>query len=211
LALFGVAGVAAADDALRIDPPSQSVSKGGTAAVKVIQRASVPTSGAQATVTFDPAIVQVVSLAWGTPHEPAAIFVPSDMKPAIAAANKAGKLQTIATAFIPPASVPAGDADFLVIGFKAVGCGTSELGLPVGPLDAVLLDGRPDTYGAGLPVTTRGGAVDVPCDGTTGAPAPGNASGGNGGSPWMPLGLAAGVAAALAGGLVLLQRSRSRR
>jgi hypothetical protein len=178
LAAFGsVGGVAAAGDTMRLEPASQAVAKGDSFTVRVVQSASVPTGGAQASVTFDPSKVTVTSLTRGAPHAGAAIFVPSDLAAAIGAANQAGTLVTIATAFLPPASVPPGDADFLVITFTAVGCGRSDLGLPAGPIDAVLLDGRPDTYGNGLPVTTTGGSVDVLCDGATAAPPPGEVAG----------------------------------
>lgn len=199
LAAFGdVNDVAAAGDTMRLEPASQAVARGDSFTVRVVQSASVPTGGAQASVTFDPSRVTVTSLTRGAPHAGAPIFVPSDLAAAIGVANQAGTLVTIATAFLPPASVPPGDADFLVITFTAVGCGRSDLGLPAGPLDAVLLDGRPDTYGNGLPVTTTGGSVDVLCDGVTAGP-----------PTWVLLGLTAVVVVAAAGGLLLLQRSRN--
>ena len=72
--------------------------------------------------------------------------------------------------------MPAGAADFVSITFKAVACGKADIGLPVGPLDAVLLDGRTDTYGEGLPVTTTGGSIDVACGGASPTPTPAGAS-----------------------------------
>jgi hypothetical protein len=170
-ATVGAPGVAASGDTMRIEPPSQTVAEGSTFTVRVVHDASVRTSGAQATVTFDRAKVQVTAVTRGTPHAGAAIFAPSDIAGAIASANQTGRLATIATAFIPPDSVPAGDADFLVITFRAVGCGTSSLGLPAGPADAVLLDGREATYGNGIEVTTTGGEVTVDCPGGTPTPA----------------------------------------
>jgi hypothetical protein len=171
LATLGAPSVAAARNTMRIEPPSQTVAEGSTFTVRVVHNASVKTSGAQATVTFDRAKVQVTAVTRGTPHAAAAIFAPSDMAGAIAAANQAGRLATVATAFLPPASLPPGDADFLVITFKAVGCGTSSLGVPAGPMDAVLLDGRDATYGNGIEVTTTGGEVTVDCPGGTPTPA----------------------------------------
>jgi hypothetical protein len=202
--LAGGGGAAAGGDTMRIEPPSQTVVEGSTFTVRVVQNASVATAGAQATVTFDPAEAQIVSVDRGTPHAGAAIFAPPDLAGAIAAANQAGKLATVATAFLPPASVPPGDADFLIITFTAVGCGRSDLGLPAGPMDAVLLDGRPETYGDAWWVTTTGGTVDILCDDATAAPA-------DGATPWLMLGLAAGVVVvAAAGGLLLFQRSGGR-
>jgi hypothetical protein len=202
--LAGGGGASAGSDTMRIEPPSQTVAEGSTFTVRVVHNASVETSGAQASVTFDPAKAQIVAVERGPSHADAAIFAPPDLAAAIAAANQAGKLAMIATAFIPPASVPAGDADFLVITFTAVGCGRFDLGLPAGPADAVLLDGRPETYGGAWWVTTTGGTVDILCDDATATPA-------DGGTPWLMLGLAAGVVViAAAGGLLLLRRSGGR-
>jgi len=159
LGLVGVvAGASAAGDTLRIEPASTTVAKDATFTARVVQDAEVATSGAQATITFDPTLLQIMSVTRGAPFADAPVFVAGDAT-AIAGANKSGKLAQVAAAFLPPGSVPPGDADFLVVEFKAVGCGRSDLGLPVGPGDASLIDGSAATYGSNLTVSTSGGTV----------------------------------------------------
>lgn len=168
LAMFGVVGsVSAAGNTLRIDPASQTVAKGTPFTVKVVQNASVATIGAQASVTFDSSKLQITSVAWGSAYASAPVLVPSDIASAISKANTSGKLAEFAATFFQATdAIPAGDADFLSITFTATGCGTVPLGLPVGPSDALLLDGSADTIGNTLPVTTAGGSITVDCTST---------------------------------------------
>jgi hypothetical protein len=176
LAVVGVFSVAsAAGNTLRLDPATASVAKDGTFTVKVIQNASVATSGSSATITFDKKIVQVTSVTRGAPFATAPLFLAGDAA-AIAAANKNGKLKNVAAAFFPPASVPTGDQEFLTVGFKAIGCGTVKMTLPAGASDATILDGRAATYGVTLKITTAGATITV-CDGAAGgSTAPGASS-----------------------------------
>jgi hypothetical protein len=205
--------VAAAGESLRIEPPAQAVAEGATFTAKVIQSTSIPSGGTQVTLVFDPAMVQVVSVRWGEPFATAPILLPSDMQAAVDAANTSGRLATVAAAFLPPGNVPAGDADFLVIELRAVGCGETELGLPVGPADAQMLDGREGTYGQPVEVSTSPGRVSLcaaapgetppvtgagspapgaPSDDTTGTPADG--------LPLLPLALVAGAGVVIVAG-----------
>ena len=163
-ALFVPAPTSAAGDTLRIEPASAAVAKDATFPVRVVQNAEVPTSGAQATITFDPALLQITSVSRGTPYADAPVFTGAAAA-AITAANTSGKLAGVAAAFLPPDAVPAGDRDFLVIEFKAIACGQADLGLPVGPVDAGLLDGRAATYGDPLAITAIGGSVTISCGG----------------------------------------------
>jgi hypothetical protein len=160
-----------AGNSLRIEPWNSGVARSGTFTLKVVQKTDVATSGAQATVTFDPALLQVTAVTRGAPYASAPVFVAGGPS-AITAANSSGRLAGVAAAFLPPGSVPAGEADFLVIEFKAISCGQSELGLPVGPSDAALVDGRAATYGAPLEVATRGGIVTTCAAGATIRPSP---------------------------------------
>jgi Cohesin domain len=154
------AGAAAAGNTLRIQPASTTaITVGATFTVKVVQNADVPTGGAQATVTFDPVKLKIMGVTAGAPYA-AAVFLGVGATQ-IAAANVSGSLKTVAAGFLPPASAPTGDQDFLVISFKALAAGVANLGLPVGPADAVLLDGRADTYGNPLTTTTTGGTVSI--------------------------------------------------
>jgi hypothetical protein len=162
-----VTGVSAASNTLRIDPATTAVDQGATFSVKVIQNASVATSGAQVTVTYDQGKLQVTTVTKGAPWAAAPIFAGADAK-AIAAANKSGKLKTVAAAFLPPGSVPAGDQEFISIEFKAVACGQVKLSLPIGPADATFIDGRTKTYGASIKASATTGAVVTVCAGAAG-------------------------------------------
>jgi hypothetical protein len=170
---FGiVAGAAAANvtGTLKLDPSTTQVDNGATFSIKVISNTSVPISGVSASVTFNKAVVQVTTITRGAAWANAPLFLAADAK-AITMANSKGNLQNVAAAFFPPTSVPAGDQEFITVGFKAVGCGSSDLGVPTGRVDSTLLDGRAATYGAVIKLTTAGGAVTV-CQGA-GSLAPG--------------------------------------
>ena len=159
--LGAVSTVSAAGNALRVEPPTQSVASGASFTVRVVENAAVATSGAQATVTFDKTKVQITAVTRGTLWGAASILAPANLAPSITKANTTGSLKTIASAYLPPDSVPAGDNDVLMITFTAKACGKVILGLPVGPLDAALLDGQDATYGNNLKVTTTAGTVNV--------------------------------------------------
>ncbi|HYO42976.1 MAG TPA: hypothetical protein VES19_07215 [Candidatus Limnocylindrales bacterium] len=160
LAASMAGATAAAGNTLRIDPASSSIAKDSTTTIKVIQSATVATSGAQVTLTFDKAKVQVVTVARGAPYASSTLFLGADAT-AIASANKSGKLKTVAAAFLPPASIATGDQEFLAIELKAIGCGQVKLGLPVGSADATMLDGRASSYAANLKVATTGATLTV--------------------------------------------------
>ncbi len=171
LVTFGrVAGVSAAEPSLRIELSSQTVTRGASFTVRIVTNADVSTSGAQATLTFDPTRLQITAVTLGEPYA-GAFFVGAGAA-GIAGANADGSLDTVAAGFFAPDVVPAGDADFVRVTFKAIECGVSPLGLPIGPTDAALLDGSDASYGDGLPVTTIGGSVSVECPDPTPAPTP---------------------------------------
>jgi hypothetical protein len=168
-ALGAVATVSAAGNTLRITPPSTPVAAVGTSfTVHVVQNALVPTSGAQATITFDQTKVQITSVAKGAGYAGAALFLGAS--PAnITTANASGSLKTVAAAyFAGTGPTPIGDQDFLDIVFKATACGTSTIGLPIGAADAVLTDAN----GATLAVTTTGGTVALACPTAPPTPSP---------------------------------------
>jgi hypothetical protein len=166
LATLLLAGSAsAANPTLRIVPDQPKVPKGATFTVRVVQHADMAISGAQATVTFDQTKVQIQSVTRGQPYANAPVVVPPDLTGAISQANGNGKLKELAAAFTFPDNVATGDQDYLVISLKAVGCGTVNFGLPVGQTDAIMLDGRTDTYGAYLMPTTSGASVTIDCGG----------------------------------------------
>jgi hypothetical protein len=178
LTLSLVGNVAAAGATMRLVASSDTVAKDATFTVRVVQNSAAPTSGTQATVTFDQTKVQIQKVERGKAHQSSPVFLPSDMAGAITKANGSGKLKTIATAFLPPDSVPAGDQDFLIITFGATGCGKVDLGLPVGAVDAAMLDGTDAGYGNSLKVTSTGTSVTIDCSQT--APSGDAATSGNG-------------------------------
>jgi hypothetical protein len=176
-AIIGPAGSAFAAGptaTLRLDPSTQNVANGGTFSVKVIQNASVPTSGTAVTITFNKSIAQVSTITRGAAFAQAPLYLAADAT-AIANANKSGKLKGVAAAFFPPGSVPAGDQEFITIGFKAVGCGALPLAFALDKRNDGMLDGRQATYGASLKITGTTGASATVCDASASqtAPSPG--------------------------------------
>lgn len=163
LAAFSIPGQAAAATAgtFRLDPSSTSVDQGATFTVHVIQNSSIATSGAQVTLLFDASKLQIQSVVRGQAYANSPIFVPSDMSGDIATANSSGKLYLVATAFLPPTAVAAGDQDFIDVTFKATGCGLASLSLPIGKTAAQILDGTEANYGQTINVTTSGGTVTI--------------------------------------------------
>jgi len=198
LMTLGLAGnVAAAGATMRIVPSSSTVAKDSTFKITIVQNAPGPTSGAQATVTFDKTKVQVKSIERGHLYAGSPVYQPPDIPGAISQANSSGKLQTIAAAFLPPDSVPAGEQDFLIITFSTIGCGKVDFGLPVGTFDtAYMIDGTEAGWGNSLPVAATGASVTVDCaaTGPAGPAAPvasapsGNAPSGNAPSASAPSG-----------------------
>ena len=170
--------LAAGTATVRIDPATEpAAGPGASFTVQVISNASVATSGVQASVTFDKAILQITGVTRGSGWASASTFigpngdltVAANMAAAIATANGTGKLATVAAHQTPPTTVGTGDQVFLNVTFQVVGCaavggpGTTPVGLPVGPADAVVLD---DT-GSQAVVTATGGTV-TPCSNNTG-------------------------------------------
>jgi hypothetical protein len=221
LAVVSAPAAAAAGAVLRIDTVTTTVNTGESFVVTVTQDAPVLTSGAQATISFDPAILQVVSVSFGPAYAGAEVFLPRDLTAAIRLANQSGSLAQIAAAFTPPSAVPAGPASFLVIKFWAKGCGRSEISLPTGgPRNAQMISGASDTYGREVPVTTTGGHVTSMCTGqsagTTASMPPievGTTPAGTTSANATPVGLigAAGTAGILGVGLFGAFAWRSRR
>ena len=201
---------AAADAVLKIDPASVAVVDGQTFAVRVVQDSPEATSGVQASIDFDPTLLQVVSVSRGSAYAAAPIFEPQDLTTVIGKANQTGHLAQIAAAFAPPDAVPTGTASFLVIRFRAVGCGQTDLGLPTsGQFNAQMISGRTDAYGQPVPVVTSAGHVTtcVSVDAVT-ADASGSDSAADG-PPVGLIGMGGLIAAGAIGALVFLARRRA--
>ena len=206
MTLGGAGGASASGATLRVQVPTSSVAPGATFDVRIVQNAPVPTSGAQISLIFDPAVLQIASVTRAAPYAGADVFLGADR---IADANGVGRLSTVAAAFLPPKSVPAGDQDFLVVTFKAMACGRSELDLPVGAADAALLDGTSTGYGKPLTVATTSGVVST-CGSTTSVDAAlASGSTSNGDPPLLPIVLIGLALAAIAGAGLWSVRSRA--
>jgi hypothetical protein len=205
---------AAAEAALRIEPATVAAALGSTFSVKVVQEPSVATSGVQASIQFDPTILQVVSVSRGAAYERAPIFLPKDLDADVRNANSTGRLRQVAAAFTPPDAVSPGPAIFLVLRFRAVACGQTDLALPAGgPFNAQMISGQTGLYGHELPVVTSSGHVAT-CVGPDAAAA-GVTDPARAGGPGLlgPIALVGGVGALVAGllgGLAWRSRRRPR-
>ena len=188
--------LAAGSATLRVDPATQTVNQGAAFTVKVIANATVAVSGVQTTVTFDPAKLKLTAATRGASWDGAPILQPANMATAIATANSTGKLKKIASAFLPPDSLPAGDQDVLTLTFSATGCGQATIGLPIGPEDGLVLDGADATYGNTLKGTKATGAtVTIKSSAPCSSPAP---SSGSSAAPGSSAGASAGPSASAA-------------
>jgi hypothetical protein len=174
LATLMAGPVAAADATLRIEPAAVAVVKDGSFSVTVVQDAPLATSGAQVSLDFDPSILQVVSVSRAAGYANAPIFMPQDIDASIRGANLSGRLAQIAAAFTPPGAVSAGTSAFLLVKFRVVGCGQTDITLPSGgPFDAQMISGQSDLYGHEVRVSTSNGHVTTCVDpraATAGAP-----------------------------------------
>jgi probable HAF family extracellular repeat protein len=168
--LFVASTAAATTSTLEIAPVATStLAVGDTFSVGVAITSTEALSGAQATVTFDPAVVQLRSYTRGAAWAQAPFQIAGTT---IASSNQTGALKAVASAFFPPDAVPAGHTDFLSLTFQAVACGSTWLGLPTGgPTNATLLGGTNADYGLSIPLSTAGGTATV-CPGSTPAPSP---------------------------------------
>jgi hypothetical protein len=135
--------VHAAGPALRVDPGTQTVGLNSDVAVKIVQSADFATIGAQASISFDPSILQIEAVEAGQLYADASFVIgvsdadngiQQDATAAIDESNTTGMLQNVAVYFVPGSgSVPAGDADFLILTMRSVREGTSQIQL-TGPI-----------------------------------------------------------------------------
>jgi len=124
--------VAAAEErpTLSIDPATQNVSAGQEFVVNVIQSATVPTTGAQVNVVFDPKLIAVKDFELGPAYtSAAAVFVfgnadrgtNASKDLAIERANKVGTLENSAGFLLPGSgTIPPGDTVFLKVTLVAL-------------------------------------------------------------------------------------------
>lgn len=116
--------------------------------IALTQNADVVTSGAQADITFNTAAIEIVSVQLGSAYTGGTLVLGNT----IAQANSTGVIQDAAAFLVPPASVPAGDAQFLTITLQAQQCGISNITLS----QLEMLD---SPNGSNIPVTGTNGSV----------------------------------------------------
>jgi phosphate transport system permease protein len=163
MALPGQVALAAGTATLSVNPAAISAGGGDTFTFDIVQNATVPTSGAQMDLAFDPAKLQVMGVKPGPAYAGGLfLFGSSDdgtnksLDVAMKQANDTGRLNNLATFLLPGSGiVPPGDAVFLTITMKALPGkgGTANLGI----LTWTMLDQ------AGEKVTTQAlnGAVTI--------------------------------------------------
>lgn len=151
----------ASTSTLFVDPASQQVSPSQSFAVTVRHNADVPIAGLQFNLSYDPALVQIVSITRGdTWLNAGASFLlgvaPQMKQQAIDEANTTGLLKSAALFVAPGGStIPPGPDTAFTIAMQA------KLGVDgVSPLTLTNL-GVLDTSGGSVPVTGTGGSVTV--------------------------------------------------
>ena len=137
---------------------------GSSYTVQIWEHSSVDVAGVQASLAFDHTVLQITSVTFGPAFDSAPIKAPSAsrMSQFISSANASGWLSGISANEIQPDSIPAGDNVFLKVTFTPIVCGRpSDLDLPTLAFDALMSDGRPDSYGNTLPLSAVGGIVQA--------------------------------------------------
>jgi hypothetical protein len=89
---------------LSVSPAGQTVGNGAAFSITIVQDADVATSGAQADMAFDPALVRVVSVEKGTAYSSASLVIgvaPQTTQEAIDEANSTGTLENISAFYLP--------------------------------------------------------------------------------------------------------------
>ncbi|MCL0097344.1 hypothetical protein M1O19_02285 [Dehalococcoidia bacterium] len=143
------------DHKVWVYPATQTVAPGDTFTVKLMQDSPAGTRGTQVgEFGFDHTVVEIVSVAAGAAYQPPAMMMPAPagMADAIAEANADGSLDAPVAAFFLPGmgSVPAGEAEFLVIEMKALPgiVGTHTVALTLDEL-SMLRVGEPPVFPTG--------------------------------------------------------------
>jgi hypothetical protein len=158
---------------LNISPATVTAPPGAEFTVILVQEAGFVTTGAQANVKFDPALLQIVSVEKSAAYQKAALVmgkVPvggEALPPAqvIAKANTDGLLENVAGFFTPPASLPAGPAEFIRIKMKAAATASNTT-------TALTLSGIEMLNQAGETVTVAGANGQVTIQAGAAVPTP---------------------------------------
>ncbi|HYO44885.1 MAG TPA: cohesin domain-containing protein [Candidatus Limnocylindrales bacterium] len=160
---------AASGDRVGITPATAHLATtGSTVTADIVTSTATPVVGAQVSVEFDPAVLQLTAVSrpaastyWGG----APIFLGGETGD-IAAANAAGKLGPLAAAYItPPAAIPPGSTQVVIsVTFKLLACpnggAAGSLTMPTGAADTILTDAGgnaivPEVTGATLSCGAR--------------------------------------------------------
>src|SRR5262249_12466003 len=136
----GTAPATPAGNVIRIEPYCTGVVKDGGFAVKVKLKSTVPSGGITVAILFDRTVIQVVSITKSTAFAGAFLFQGAGQS-SINDANGSGKINQVAAAFFAPSNLPAGEAEFVTIEFKAIACGKSDLTILPENADSTILDG----------------------------------------------------------------------
>jgi hypothetical protein len=150
----------AADTQFSVSPATQTVNNGASFTVTINIDSVEVLESAQIDVTFNQAVLQAVSYAYGSDWTAAPVKLPTDANAVVTNGNADGTLDNISAAYFGP-TVAAGDSEFLVITFQAIANGNSAITLSV---DEVL--GGAAAGNALTDVGTTGGSATVSADPT---------------------------------------------
>ncbi len=169
--LLGVNGTASAASGatMKVSPSVSSIAGGTTFTVDIVESASVGTIGANATLTFDPTLVQVTGMKAGPAYGKGLSFFgisfDGSTEKAGAAATKANQTGTVV--FEASGIIPAGDATVVTMTMEAVKGPGGKASLSLRAPSLLDQDGN------ALPITGTNGAVTVaPTPGVTAPPKP---------------------------------------
>lgn len=146
----------AASGNIRVNPATQTASAPNVNFnVTLVQNADVATTGAQADFTFNKNILEILSVTLGSGYTGGSLVAGTSgqtVADAITSANSSGTLENVAAFLIPPSTVPAGDANFVVIQMRGKICGSSALTLT----NLEMLDASSTEF---TPTATNGTAI----------------------------------------------------
>jgi hypothetical protein len=153
---------------LAVEPTSQTVGAGSTFFVSLVQDADVNTLGGQATIVFDPAVVQIIDVQPGAAYAGTSLVTVNPLDQEIAEANATGVLDCIGIYVIPGTGSPAGPGaqEFLLLTLQAVPgvTGTAPLDFSDAPCGTGVegsLGLVDEATGGKIPVTAFGGSFSV--------------------------------------------------
>jgi hypothetical protein len=191
-----------------ISPSTMAVRPNTEFSITIRQSTGATTQGAQVALTFDPTLLQVVSLAKSTAYSKANLVygvIPNTGAAAITEANSTGTLKRIGLVVLPPTTIASGQSDMITVKMKTTSkTGTSQLALS--DMELLNEDGRE------IVVHSSGGEISVSSSaaalGASGLPSTG---GPDGGDSWLTWTLLAGAAFVAFAGATSFAGFRTRR